>query len=114
MMLDNTTSFARQDLFGGKGTVEIWDLLGQQKAAPFTAVLWCSLASGGRVGRHQQTADHEMLVCICGRGQATTNETTHALTPGEMVYLPVGATLAIENLSLEDELTYLIVKGAPS
>ena len=44
----------REALFGGKGAVTVWNLLGRTPAPPFTAVLSCELDPGGSVGRHRQ------------------------------------------------------------
>jgi len=110
-MLEERPSFKRDNLFGGMGTVEIWDLLGQRQADPFTAVLWCRLEPDGNVGRHQQSTEHEILVCLSGRGQAAVDQKHFPLSPGEMVYLPLGAILALDNLSSDHDLSYLIIKG---
>ena len=39
----------REALFGGKGEVLVWDLLGAAQIPPFTAVLACELAPGASI-----------------------------------------------------------------
>lgn len=50
--LDPSRCDARAALFGGEGTVRVWDLGGRVGA--LSAVLFCELEPGGRVGRHVQ------------------------------------------------------------
>ncbi len=110
MKLDQAHSFSRTDLFGGTGTVEIWNIMPKTGAPPFTAALWCRLEPGGDVGQHVQQAFPEAVICVRGVGQATVNEHAHPLTAGAMVYLPLGARLSLRNLSEDDPLEYLIIK----
>jgi quercetin dioxygenase-like cupin family protein len=101
----------RRDLFGGRGTVEVWDLLGRAHASPFSAVLWCRLEAGGRVGAHRQQADPEIVIGVEGDGRAVVNGESKPLGPHSVVHLPRGAVLEIENLSGDTPLSYLIVKA---
>ena len=102
-------------LFGGRGSVWVWDLLAGKQASPFSAVLNCELAAGGSVGAHVQQRDPEILVGLEGEGVATVDGVSHALAPGRVVYLKLGGVLAIENPS-PLPLRYLIIKSqtAPS
>ena len=100
----------RANLFGGRGLVRVWSLLGAP-AAPFTAVLSCELEAGASVGRHQQEDFAEIVVGLGGTGVATVNDTTHALGPGDVVHLPLGAVLSIANRSADAPLWYLIIKA---
>ena len=63
--------FVREDLFGGRGKVRIWDMLGGQKIDPFTVALACELEPAGSVGTHVQQEFPEIVVCVEGRGRAT-------------------------------------------
>ena len=103
------SSFQRVDLFGGTGTVTIWNIL-KQNQDPFSAALWCELEVGGFVGPHLQQRDPEMVICLSGNGKATVNGVSHQLSTGELVVLPLGATLSIRNEG-EEPLTYLIIKA---
>lgn len=109
-MRDDAPRAIRHDLFGGRGAVEVVDLLGAVALEPFRAVLACTLAPGGSVGRHVQEAYPEIVVGLEGAGTATVDGTPHRLGPGDVVALPLGAVLAIDNLGAAP-LRYLIVKA---
>ncbi|MBM74464.1 MAG: hypothetical protein CMK59_03615 [Proteobacteria bacterium] len=102
-------SFQRSDLFGGTGTVTIWNILNTVQQ-PFSAALWCELEAGGFVGPHLQQRDPEMVICLSGEGTATVNKIPHELRAGTLVGLPLGAVLSIRNDGAEP-LTYLIIKA---
>jgi quercetin dioxygenase-like cupin family protein len=106
----NGTADAREALFGGEGTVRVWDLLSRRTAPPFTAVLGCELTPGGSVGRHQQQHCPEIVVGLGGEGRARVNGVEQPLLTGDVVYLPLGAILEIVNPSTEP-LRYLIIKA---
>ena len=114
MSLSNAHHFQQKDLFGGTGTVDIWNLKAQS-APPFTAVLWCELEPNGRVGHHRQSDYPEILIGISGQGLVEVNRKAlkDAFTEGSFVYLPLGAVLAIENPHSEP-LKYLIIKAQQS
>jgi len=111
MKLDPANAFTRTDLFGGAGAVEIWNIMPQTGAPPFTAALWCRLEPGGDVGQHVQQAFPEVVIGVKGFGQAIVDDHAHPLTSGAMVYLPLGARLSLRNLSQDDPLEYLIIKA---
>ena len=111
MRLEKGPSDARTDLFGGEKTVHVWNLLGRAAAPPFSAVLSCELDPGGLVGAHVQQQDPEIVIGLEGNGEAQVNQASYALGPGDVVYLPLGATLAIVNHSDEAPLRYLIIKA---
>jgi quercetin dioxygenase-like cupin family protein len=100
----------RENLFGGVGTVKVWDLL-RRAAPPFTAVLACELDPGGRIGRHLQNEFPEIVVGIEGLGEAIVGKQQFGLRPGDVVYLPLGQTLEIINHSETERLQYLIIKA---
>lgn len=102
----------RAALFGGNGSVKVWDLLGPRLAPPFSAVLSCELEPGGSVGVHQQQRDPEILLGLEGQGEVTVAGFAGALTPGTVVFVPFGSTLSLRNLSPEAPLRYLIIKAA--
>ena len=110
MSIQKITPFTRKDLFGGRGTVNIWNLMGKKNASPFSAVLWCELAPKGIVGLHRQQDDPEIVICIEGQGKAKVSGTEHDLEAGSMVHLPHGSSLAIKNLA-DSPLRYLIIKA---
>ena len=111
-MFDRTKAHdLRAELFGGTGNVRVWNLLGGGARGPFQAVLACELAAGGEVGKHVQQAFSEIVVVTEGQGRATLGNTTHDLFPGQVVFLPLGETLALHNTSLEFPLRYLIIKA---
>lgn len=111
MALSDRAPARREALFGGKGAVVVWDLLGRASAEPFTAVLWCALEPGGSVGRHVQEQYPEIIVGLDGEGEASVGDATHPLLPGDVVHLPLGAVLSITNRSSAEPLSYLIVKA---
>jgi uncharacterized cupin superfamily protein len=107
--LDPSRCNARPALFGGEGTVRVWDLGG--RTAPLTAVLWCELEPGGRVGKHRQDTDDEVVIVVEGEGVIYVDGTAHAAIRGSAVALPLGKTLEIDNASGDAPLRYLIVKA---
>lgn len=104
----------RHDLFGGRGEVRVWNLLGGAHAPPFSAVLRCSLQPGGSVGAHRQQRDPELIVCIDGTGRLTIDGQHMDFLPGLTAYLPHGSQLAIHNASDETDLIYTIIKAQVS
>jgi quercetin dioxygenase-like cupin family protein len=100
----------RSALFGGRGDVQVWSLLTEQ-APPFTAILSCELSPGGSVGPHVQQEFPEVVIGVEGDGQATVDGEGRALAAGDVVYLPLGSVLAIENRSTDAPLRYLILKA---
>lgn len=101
--------FVQHALFGGRGAVRIWDLLGGE-APPFSAALWCALDPHGVVGAHRQQRDPELIIGLAGEGRALVDGVAHPLTAGSAVSLPFGSLLQIENLT-DAPLQYLIVKA---
>lgn len=99
-----------QNLFGGVGEVRVVSLL-QGTSAPFTAVLACVLAPGGRVGAHRQEEFPELVIGVAGAGEARVNGVVHPLDAQHAVHLPLGAALELVNLSAHEPLRYLIVKA---
>lgn len=100
----------RRALFGGEGEVSVLDAT--PGASPFRAVLSCVLAPGGRVGTHRQESDDEIVWCLAGEGAFVVDDDARHALPGDVVFVPRGATLAIENLSPDEPLDYAIVKVA--
>jgi mannose-6-phosphate isomerase-like protein (cupin superfamily) len=103
--------YVKRNLFGGKGDVLIWDLLGAARLAPFKAVLACELAPGGTVGVHLQEAFPELVIVTGGTGTMSVNGVERGVAPGSLVLLPLGATLAISNSDPVEPLNYLIIKA---
>jgi quercetin dioxygenase-like cupin family protein len=101
----------RTGLFGGTGTVLVWDLLGGAPAEPFSAVLACELEPGASVGTHVQQRDPEIVLCLAGEGTAIVGGEAYELGPGAAVYLPFGTSLALRNRSDGAPLFYLIIKA---
>jgi uncharacterized cupin superfamily protein len=62
------------------------------------------------VGPHVQQADPEIVVGLSGEGEAEVDGRAEPLGPGDVVHLPLGATLAIRNAGSEP-LRYLIIKA---
>jgi quercetin dioxygenase-like cupin family protein len=98
------------NLFGGDGDVSVSSLL-DVNAHPFTAILWCELTPGGSVGRHVQQEFPEIVIGVEGNGAATVDGAPYPLGRGDVVHLPLGSILSIENRSNELSLTYVIVKA---
>jgi glyoxylate utilization-related uncharacterized protein len=110
-MWDPSTNHDRREaLFGGRGTVRVWNL-SPTPMPPFTALLACELDPGGSVGAHVQQEFPETLIVIEGHGEAKVSEEPVALAPGVVVFLPLGKTLALENGSANVPLRYLIIKA---
>lgn len=101
----------RERLFGGNGSVLVWNLCHSGVLAPFGAVLACELGAGSSVGPHVQQDFAEIVIVIEGQGVALVGGASVALQPGVVVELPLGQTLALENTSPESALRYLIVKA---
>ena len=101
----------RAGLFGGQGTLQIWNLLGRGQAPPFSAVLRCELAPGGSVGPHTQQRDPELVLCLDGQGFISVDRQEVPFQPGAMIYLQHGSVLALRNPSTDTPLKYLIIKG---
>lgn len=100
----------RSGLFGGRGSVRVWNSI-PQPIAPFRAVLACELEPGGSVGPHVQAEFAELVIVVSGAGQAKVGERSHVLASGVVIELPLGDTLSLENGSATEPLRYFIVKG---
>lgn len=103
--------FVQEGLFGGVGQVLVWDLMRGAALPPFSEVLACQLAPGGRVGCHRQEHASEIVIVTAGQGLARVNQVEQAIQAGSLVLLPLGASLELENTSLSQWLDYVIVKG---
>jgi len=103
----------REGLFGGRGTVRVWDLA-PSPIAPFAAVLACELEAAGSVGMHVQESCDEILVAIEGEGDVQASGRSERFRSGVVIELPVGEMLSISNTSREEPLRYLIVKASRS
>lgn len=110
MAIERGAPDVRAALFGGRGDVKVWNLLGAA-AEPFTAVLSCELSPGGSVGRHVQEAFPEIVIGVEGDGEATVDGRAEPLGPGDVVHLGLGSVLSIENRAGDAPLRYLIVKA---
>jgi quercetin dioxygenase-like cupin family protein len=110
-MSDDPPTWVREALFGGSGAVTVRDLLRGRPAPPFAAVLGCTLAPGGSVGRHRQEQLPEVVIGLSGDGEAEVDGVVRALGAGDVVHLPLGSVLAIRNRSPSAPLEYLIVKA---
>ena len=100
--------FTQTDLFGGRGTVSIWNLT--PALPPFSALLWCSLSGMGRVGPHRQQQHPEIVMCISGQGNIWIDKTKFEMLPMQAYPVPFGAVLAIENTQ-DEPLVYTITKA---
>ena len=100
----------RNELFGGRGSVQVWDLLAGRGFAPFSAVLACELSAAGSVGRHVQQRDPELVLCAQGCGEILVDGHARPFTPGELALLPHGSSLEIRNSS-DTPLRYFIIKA---
>lgn len=110
--LDRSRADVRTALFGGERAVRVWDLGGRVGA--ISAVLFCELEPGGRVGIHRQEHDDEVVIVVEGEAVLYVDRRAHACVAGSAVPLPLGATLEIDNASADAPVRYLIVKARPS
>ena len=110
MRPDSPPDFKQTDLFGGTGTVDIWNLA-RGNMLPFTTALWCTLEPKGSVGRHRQQEDAEVVLCISGDGLAKVGQTIHRMQTGTLVFLPFGEILSLQNSSSTESLSYVILKA---
>lgn len=110
MALLPTQSQSRAALFGGDGTVTTWSRL-PASASPFSAAIWCELSPGGSVGAHRQQRDPELVLCIEGEGEIDVGRTPHSFTRGDVIFVPAGEVLRIQNLNPESPLVYTIIKA---
>ena len=108
--LDPARASVRKELFGGTGSVRVWDL--GAATPPFTAVLYCELDPGGRVGEHVQESDHEVVIVVAGEAVLYVDGRPRGSVPGDAVALPLGSRLAIDNASPSASVRYLIVKAS--
>jgi quercetin dioxygenase-like cupin family protein len=113
MRPEGSEPYRQRDLFGGHGEVLVWSLAGPEQLPSFSAVLACELEAGGSVGAHVQQEADEIVVITQGSGTARVDGEPQALTPGAVVWLPLGKQLALQNDSDENPLLYLIIKAAP-
>jgi len=104
------TADRREALFGGQGTVAVWNLM-KGAAPPFSAILACELEPRGLVGPHVQQRDPEIVIGVEGEGIATVGKDTISLTPGVVVHVPHGRRLSLQNVSETEPLRYLIIKA---
>jgi uncharacterized cupin superfamily protein len=104
----------RSALFGGRGSVRVWDALGASAAGSVKVVLACELEPGGSVGRHLQQELDEVVIVIDGHGRIVVDGAAVDVTPGTAVPLALGQVLSIENGSSDAPLRYLIVKALPA
>jgi quercetin dioxygenase-like cupin family protein len=100
----------RDALFGGLGSVRVWNLA-PAPVAPFAAVLACELDPGASVGPHVQERCAELVIGISGEGSVEVNGETKRLASGSVIDLPLGYTLSISNEISEEPLRYLILKA---
>ena len=107
--LDPARADARTALFGGEGTVRVWDL--GARVGALSANLWCELEPGGRVGKHVQSHDDEVIIVLEGEAVIYVQGQAHACVRGSAVPLPIGRTLEIDNASPTEPVRYLIVKA---
>jgi quercetin dioxygenase-like cupin family protein len=110
MSLEKSPVEVRENLFGGSGAVRVCNLL-RAGAEPFTAILSCELDAGGSVGRHVQQEFAEVVIGVSGNGEATVNEQLFPLRAGDVVHVPLGAVLSIDNRNSQESLCYLIIKA---
>lgn len=103
-------SWVQQDLFGGTGEVRIADLLSPCPLPGFAAILDCTLAPGASVGTHVQQAHAEAVVFTAGRGVVEVDGVAREVAAGDVVSLPLGATLALSNAGAAP-LRYVILKA---
>ena len=89
----------------------VWNLCAAEPRPPFSAILACELEGGGIVGAHRQQESAEVLIVVEGEGVARVGESPVTLHPGVVVELPLGQTLALENVLPERSMRYLIVKA---
>ena len=100
----------RRELFGGTGEVRVWNMM-DGALPPFECVLGCELDAGGSVGVHVQQECTEIVIVTEGRGHARVGQQSIPLSPGVVVQLPFGESLALRNASDTDVLRYFIVKA---
>ena len=101
----------RERLFGGSGAVLVWSLCASGPRPPFGAILAFELEGSGSVGAHVQQEFAEVLIVVEGEGVARVGASPMALQPGVVLEISLGQTLALENLSPERPLRYLIIKA---
>ena len=106
----NESHEVREALFGGHHAVRVWNLP-IAPCAPFTATLACELEPAGTVGVHVQQDEAELVHFLEGEGVVVVDGVPRSVLPGEVVALPVGSTLAIQNALLVQPLRYLVTKA---
>lgn len=112
MDFDPQRTSRRDALFGGTGSVRVQPLERGALPPPFTTALLCELSPGGTVGAHVQQTDSELIIALEGEAVAYVDGAAHALSPGGVAGLPLGAKLELDNASAKAPFRYLIVKAA--
>ncbi len=90
--------------------MRVWNMM-DGELPPFAVVLGCELDPGGSVGAHVQQECAEIVIVTEGRGHARVGQQSIPLSPGVVVQLPLGETLALRNGSDTDVLRYFIIKA---
>ena len=103
-------TWVQTDLFGGTGEVRIADLLSPCPLTGFAAILDCTLAPGASVGVHVQQDHDEAVGFTGGQGLVGVDGVPRQVTAGDVVSLPLGATLALSNAGAAP-LRYVILKA---
>jgi mannose-6-phosphate isomerase-like protein (cupin superfamily) len=107
--MNRPPDITHENLFGGRGRVQVWNCTASKDPDPFVAVLLCTLDANGIVGRHKQKRFTESVLCLAGSGQVTCDSSVLLFSPGVSVTISSEMILSIENLS-EVPLVYTITK----
>ncbi|MDX2012939.1 MAG: cupin domain-containing protein [Myxococcaceae bacterium] len=97
----------RDALFGGRGTVRVWNVA--EVPQGFEVALGCELSARGSVGPHAQEHCDELVIGVSGRGKARVDGVDHVLEAGAVVPVPQGSVLELQ--AGATKLRYLIVKA---
>jgi quercetin dioxygenase-like cupin family protein len=91
MLIRNIGSEAHGDVeMPGAARVSMAVMVGRADGAPHFALRHFVVAAGGHTPRHGHDYEHEVFV-VAGRGTVLVDGREHALSPGDVLYVPARA-----------------------
>jgi mannose-6-phosphate isomerase-like protein (cupin superfamily) len=75
-------------------------------------VTWVDGALGSRQDTHAHAASEQAYVIVRGRGRMTVDDEEQEVGPGTLVFIPAGASHAIESIG-DEPILFLTVTSPP-
>lgn len=111
--MNKAPTIIHENLFGGTGTVRVWNCSPMHNQKPFDVVLFCILDGFGSVGAHIQKSHQELVLCLSGEGVIHIGKEVFPFSFGQSYSIAENVRISIENKSAEP-LLYTITKVALS